>query len=803
MLLKFALRFFVLPIAIWCSPAAAQTIVYVDDDAPLGGDGMSWATAYREVQDALVFAGANEHVHVAGGLYRPDRGANQVAGAKDSTFLIREGMHLRGGFRGLAGGGNPDDQDPGTFPSTLSGDLAANDPARLDNAYHVVTMGALSFARLEGFTVRSGGDGYGSYPGAGLFKNGGGDLQVSACAFIDNRTDVGGALHAAGATLSIDSSTFRSNSSGSSGGAINLSYLTATVSSTVFDQNSGGSNPGGGAINVAGGALTVTACQFTGNNSGSYGGAIHCLDNQLSLQGCTFDANTSTGGAGCIRLRSTNAQMQNCTLSNSSSLSLGGAIQLDHQAWLSAVQCSFSNNSIPYSAGGAIFATDAGADLTDCQFGSNHAGGQGGAIFSDATLILTRCQFVANHATQSGAGVYLDAIYPTTSVIDDCDFTANVANDSGGGMTYVGTPGSALQIFNTRFIQNVSNRTGAGLLLNGGADSVFIQDSVFTRNSNVLFGGAGLGVKSQPTTLLRCEISRNSTAESTAAGIRVESASALLERCTIAENSVAGTTGSAAGIYGLSAIVTVHDSILWANRDQNSSGQSEQLAATGGSLSLNYSCVQGLTGSLGGVGNLAGNPTFWDFANHDYHLRHTSPCIDSGDPASLPDPDGSIADMGAYSFDPLYCGPPIAYCDSKLNSVGCLPQISAAGAASASASSGFTVQATFIRNNKPGLLLYSTQGTAYNSFQGAHLCVAAPVRRTPGVSSGGSAAPIDDCSGVLAIDFNAFAAGFLGGTPTPALRQGGTIVYAQWWSRDPGDFYGSSLSNALEFTICP
>ncbi len=34
------------------SSAQADTI-FVDDDAPLGGDGLSWATAYRFLQDAL------------------------------------------------------------------------------------------------------------------------------------------------------------------------------------------------------------------------------------------------------------------------------------------------------------------------------------------------------------------------------------------------------------------------------------------------------------------------------------------------------------------------------------------------------------------------------------------------------------------------------------------------------------------------------------------------------------------------------------------------------------------------------
>ncbi len=36
--------------------------------------------------------------------------------------------------------------------------------------------------------------------------------------------------------------------------------------------------------------------------------------------------------------------------------------------------------------------------------------------------------------------------------------------------------------------------------------------------------------------------------------------------------------------------------------------------------------------------------------NGDFHLQAGSPCIDTGDPNSPPDPDGTPADMGAFYF---------------------------------------------------------------------------------------------------------------------------------------------------------
>lgn len=48
-----------------------------------------------------------------------------------------------------------------------------------------------------------------------------------------------------------------------------------------------------------------------------------------------------------------------------------------------------------------------------------------------------------------------------------------------------------------------------------------------------------------------------------------------------------------------------------------------------------------------GTGNLTSDPLFVDGAT-DFRLLPTSPCIDAGDPASAPDPDGTRADMGAF-----------------------------------------------------------------------------------------------------------------------------------------------------------
>lgn len=157
----------------------------------------------------------------------------------------------------------------------------------------------------------------------------------------------------------------------------------------------------------------------------------------------------------------------------------------------------------------------------------------------------------------------------------------------------------------------------------------------------------------------------------------------------------------------------------------------------------------------------------------------------------------SISGFQVHWVPPL----PLPYCTAKTNSQGCAPTLGATGTPSASAGSGYTLTCGNVLNNKPGLLLYSTTGRSSTPFQGGWLCLAAPIRRTPGVSSGGSAPPVVDCSGQWQLDFNAFVVGALGGNPSPALAVPGTVIDAQWWGRDPGFAApnNSALSGGIEF----
>jgi hypothetical protein len=155
--------------------------------------------------------------------------------------------------------------------------------------------------------------------------------------------------------------------------------------------------------------------------------------------------------------------------------------------------------------------------------------------------------------------------------------------------------------------------------------------------------------------------------------------------------------------------------------------------------------------------------------------------------------------------DPVVpCTAPSTYCPAKLNSLGCLPSIGFSGMASATSGSGFTITGSNVRNLNPGLLLYGNSGQASIPFAGASLCINGSVRRSISLNAGGSPSG-NDCTGVYSIDMNAFAVGSLGGFPLAALTVAGSVIDCQFWGRDNGFAAPNnvSLSNALEFTVCP
>jgi hypothetical protein len=177
-----------------CECAWAQpTVVKLDvdgDGTPQVEDGLTWATAFRFLQDAIVVAeglvdpDTTVQIWVAAtdpaNPYRPDRDASNPGGTgvRLETFSLHNRIELYGGFLGLDhpspelpdGETELTQREPDANETVLSGEIGG--PGTLDNSFHVVSAIEVDkTARLDGFTISAGrADGaFNDAAGGGMF----------------------------------------------------------------------------------------------------------------------------------------------------------------------------------------------------------------------------------------------------------------------------------------------------------------------------------------------------------------------------------------------------------------------------------------------------------------------------------------------------------------------------------------------------------------------------------------------------------------------------------------------------------
>jgi len=210
----------------------------------------------------------------------------------------------------------------------------------------------------------------------------------------------------------------------------------------------------------------------------------------------------------------------------------------------------------------------------------------------------------------------------------------------GGILTYKSSP----TIIDNRIVNNaVTNSTGVDGAQGGGllcySGNPLIQDNIIL--SNQANYGAGIVTDYTGARIRRNVICRNTAGQSYGGGaywtIGNGSAPIIIENNTIVENS-SGTNGGAMTLY--SGTVTARNNIIWGNTQS-------QGGPIAGSPTITYSDVEG---GFPGHGNIDADPQFEDGT---YNLSENSPCIDSGDPNSPLDSDGTRADMGALMYPRL------------------------------------------------------------------------------------------------------------------------------------------------------
>ncbi|UCC29177.1 MAG: S8 family serine peptidase [Phycisphaerales bacterium] len=266
------------------------------------------------------------------------------------------------------------------------------------------------------------------------------------------------------------------------------------------------------------------------------------------------------------------------------------------------------------------------------------------ATGTDATAVLDGFTISGGNAdgatfsTERGGGLYG---YNGSPTVINCTFQGNWAHRGGGVYTYAQ---SNLALINCKFFANEASGHGGGMYNHMATNLPSVTNCLFTGNVSGLDGG---GIFSG------------------------DGGSPIITNSSFSGNVAAGYGG---GIGYGTGMTVITNCVLWGNEGSEGQNEGGQVTPWHENVDINYTCVQGWTGSLGGVGNIGGDPKFVDadgadnvFGTPDDNLRllMLSPCIDAGDNASVPpgittDLDGNarivdgdndwiaIVDMGAY-----------------------------------------------------------------------------------------------------------------------------------------------------------
>ena len=271
-------------------PYESSDIYYVDCDVEQSKDGLSWATAFKTIDEALEAAVSGDEIWVKRGTYFPDT----------DFALSGVSLSLYGGFAGNETRTNQ--RDLKNNVTVIDRQKEDDDPIATDGSqWDGLITGWHREYIIDGFTLT------GFNRAVRTLYNS--KTTISNCNFIDNELAI-------------------SNES---------SYT--TISNCVFiDNNSSGAIRNDGHAETGHGKTVIDSCLFLENNSYNEenGGAIGISDKveEVSINNCVFSKNSGRiAGAICIGYDGSGdikpqVTVTNCTFSENSA-GLGGGIYCD------------------------------------------------------------------------------------------------------------------------------------------------------------------------------------------------------------------------------------------------------------------------------------------------------------------------------------------------------------------------------------------------------------------------------------------------------------------------------------------
>lgn len=281
------------------------------------------------------------------------------------------------------------------------------------------------------------------------------------------------------------------------------------IKNSIFENNKATDKSGGGGAimnNQFTNTLTINSSSFN-SNSANDGGAIFNTGS-LAVSNSTFTNNTAQRTGGAIANVSdteqkvnANLTVQNSNFYNNQSDMAGGAIYTD--STLTVKKSNFYNNRTNKTVsaenskgneessglgGGAISSVMGDLNIEEASFTNNETNGNGGAIYSlIGNQNIKNSDFTGNKAEQDGGAIYalsLDNSKETTTITDS-NFINNTAVKNGGAISLENTQASIIaknkdvtfsgntaekgnDIYQNKSITNIYAEDGRKITFNGG-----------------------------------------------------------------------------------------------------------------------------------------------------------------------------------------------------------------------------------------------------------------------------------------------------------------------------------------------
>jgi len=289
----------------------------------------------------------------------------------------------------------------------------------------------------------------------------------------------------------------------------------------------------------------------------------------------------------------------------------GGVILWASDARLES--CAIVENSSTY--GGGVGCWQGNPTITNCVLRSNSATYKGGGLFCGwlSQVEMASCSVQSCYAYDDGGGICVSDSGCLTA-------TGCVVKDNMCGNPFGYSPGVHVEWYGRVVLQNclvVSNggdwSSGAGLASHDGELRLICTTVVGNRASHYATWAPAIYASGGVLEVNSCAVVAT---EGTGLIAGYYSAASIIYNCLYSPQEVAfsGTRPTGLGIVALTN-------------------------ANGDSCDTYY--------------NILLDPQFVDTGAGNYHLTVGSPCIDAGDPSLPDDPDGTVADMGAFYFNQL------------------------------------------------------------------------------------------------------------------------------------------------------